>query len=57
MIVLGKGEKLMAGVLDSKTVDNLSVADLAKGGAGRITIYTEKAIKDIGEKLEGKKTK
>ena len=52
LIVLGKGEKLTAGVLDFKTTDNLSVADLAKGGPGRITIYTEKAIKDLGEKLK-----
>lgn len=50
LIVLGKGEKLNAGILDSKNVDNLSVTDLAKGGAGRLTIYTEKAIKDIGER-------
>lgn len=50
LIVLGKGEKLNVGILDSKNVDNLGVTDLAKGGPGRLTIYTEKAIKDIGER-------
>ena len=50
LIVLGKGEKLMTSVLDSKTVDNLGVTDLAKGGPGRLTIYTEKAINDMKEK-------
>lgn len=50
LIVLGKGEKLNVGILDSKTVDNLGVTDLAKGGPGRLTIYTEKAIKDLGER-------
>ena len=52
-IVLGKGEKMNVNLIDSKTVDNLSVADLALGGPGRLTIYTEKAIKDIGEKMRG----
>ena len=50
LIVLGKGEKMRANVIDSKTVDNLSVVDLARGGPGRLTIYTEKAINDLGEK-------
>ena len=52
LIVLGKGEEMKAHLLDFKTVDNLSVVDLAKGGPGRLTIYTEKAINDLGEKLK-----
>ena len=36
----------------NKTVKNLGVNDLAKGGLGRITIYTEEAIKELGEKLK-----
>jgi len=52
LIVLGKGEKLKANILDSKTVDNLGVTDLAIGGPGRLTIYTENAIKELGEKFK-----
>jgi hypothetical protein len=55
LVVLGKGEEVKARILDSKTVDYLGVTDLAKGGAGRIVLYTEKAIRDLQEKLEGKK--
>ncbi|MEX2017352.1 MAG: 50S ribosomal protein L4 [Candidatus Pacearchaeota archaeon] len=55
LVVLGKGEAMKAKVIDSKSVDNLGVADLAKGGPGRIVIYTEKAIRDLQEKLEGKR--
>ena len=55
LVVVGKGENIVANIIDSKRVDNLSVADLARGGAGRLTIYTEKAIKDLKEKLEGEK--
>ena len=29
----------------------LGVKDLAKGGQGRLVIYTEQAIKELGEKL------
>jgi len=52
LIVLGKGEKLKANILDSKTVDNLSVTDLAEGGPGRLVIYTEHAIKSLEEKFK-----
>ncbi|MDP3992512.1 MAG: 50S ribosomal protein L4 [Candidatus Pacearchaeota archaeon] len=55
LIVLGKKEKLKANVLDSKTIDSLSVTDLAEGGPGRLTIYTEQAIKDLKDKFEGLK--
>lgn len=55
LIVLGNGEEMKAQVIESKNVQNLSVSDLADGKPGRLTIYTEKAIKDLGEKLEGKK--
>ncbi len=55
LIVLGKGEKIKAQVLDFKTVDTLGVTDLAIGGPGRLTIYTEKAINDLREKLGERK--
>lgn len=57
LIVIGKGEKTKSNIVDSKTTENVGVADLANGGAGRIVIYTEKAINDLREKLEGEKIK
>ena len=40
--------------MDVKKVSNLSVVDLAEGGEGRITIYTEKALKELDEKFKEK---
>lgn len=55
LIVLGKSEKLKTSAIEVKNVQNLSVLDLAKGGTGRIVIYTENALKDIsGLSKEGK---
>ena len=50
VIVTGKKEKLKANVFDSANASNLGILDLAKGGLGRIVVYTEEAIKEIGEK-------
>lgn len=52
LIVLGKNEKIKSSAFDSKKVNDLSITDLAKGGIGRLTIYTEQAIKDLGEKCK-----
>lgn len=52
LLVLGNDEKLKTTMFDVKNVKDLSVTDLAKGGVGRLTIYTEKAIKDLEEKLK-----
>ncbi len=52
LLVTGKKEKLKTNIIDTKNVGNLNVSDLAKGGIGRLTIYTEKAIDEIGEKLK-----
>lgn len=52
LIVTGKDEKLKTKTLDASNTDSLSIVDLAKGKQGRLTIYTEKAIKDLGEKLK-----
>ena len=35
-----------------KMSNALNVTDLANGGVGRLTIYTEEAIKEIGEKIK-----
>lgn len=57
LVVLGNDESLKTKMVDVKNVKNLSVLDLAKGGPGRITIYTEKAIKDLESKLNPKESK
>jgi large subunit ribosomal protein L4e len=52
LFVTGEKEKLKTNAFEIKNVKNLSVTDLAKGGPGRLTLYTEQAIKEIGEKLK-----
>jgi len=52
LLVVGNDESVKTNLIDIKSVKNLNVNDLAKGGVGRLTIYTEKAIKELGEKLK-----
>ena len=52
LLVIGKEEKLKTKRFEVKNVGEVSVTDLAKGGSGRLTIYTENAIKELGEKLK-----
>lgn len=49
LIVLGKDEKLKTNAFEVVNVKTLGVTDLAKGGLGRLTLYTEQAIKYLGE--------
>lgn len=52
LMVLGKSEKLKTNAFEVVQGDLLNITDLARGGLGRLTIYTENAIKEIGEKLK-----
>ncbi|MBR9701581.1 50S ribosomal protein L4 [Candidatus Pacearchaeota archaeon] len=52
LFVVGKKEKLKTGAFDVVSVNKLGVTDLAKGSPGRLTIYTEDAIRDLGERLK-----
>jgi len=52
LLVTGEKEKLKTNAFEVKNVKNLGVTDLAKGGVGRLTLYTEQAIKELGEKLK-----
>ena len=52
LVVVGIKEKLKSKVFDSVNVGNLGVVDLAKGGLGRLVVYTEEAIREIGEKYK-----
>ena len=55
LFVLGKKEKMKAKVADTKNAENLGIMDLASGGPGRLTIYTEEAIKDLETRFGRKK--
>jgi large subunit ribosomal protein L4e len=50
LFVIGEKEKLKTNAFDVKTVKNLGIKDLAQGGLGRLTVYTEQAIKEIADK-------
>ena len=54
IFVVGKDEKLKTGLFDVKKADELNIMDLASGGLGRLTIYTEKAVRELENKLGGK---
>jgi len=52
LIVLGKDEKIKTGAFDIVNATTVGINDLAKGGPGRLTVYTENAIKDLGERIK-----
>lgn len=54
LIVIGNNENLKTNQFDVQKVSQLGIEDLAKGSPGRLTIYTENAIKDLGKKVGGK---
>ncbi len=51
LLVTGNKENLKTNIIDVKNSKTLNVTDLADGGAGRLTIYTEEAIKNLGERI------
>jgi len=52
LLVVGNKEKLKTNLIDVKNVKGLNVTDLANGGVGRLTMYTEEAISELGEKIK-----
>jgi len=56
LLVIGAEENAKIQGIDVLRVSELSIADLADGGA-RITLFTEKAIKDLESVMEGKHDK
>lgn len=53
LIVTGEKEKLKVGNLESVQVKNLGISNLADGNSpGRLVIYTEEAIKNMGERFK-----
>ena len=52
LMVTGRDEKLKTGAFEVSNTKTLGVNDLAKGGPGRVTLYTERAVKELGERLK-----
>jgi large subunit ribosomal protein L4e len=52
LFVIGNKEKLKTNMIDVKNVERLNITDLANGGVGRLTLYTEEAIKNLGERIK-----
>lgn len=52
LMVVSEKEAPKINAFEVKEAKNLSVLDLARGGAGRITIYTENAINELESKLK-----
>jgi len=55
LLVTGNDENVKTTAFDVQKVVKLGVNDLANGGVGRLTLYTEKAITDLKNKFEGNK--
>lgn len=55
LFVTSSKEKVKTNAFEVIGTENLGVTELAKGGLGRITIYTEKAIEELSEKISGNK--
>ena len=54
-MVTGNNEKLKTNAFETKKAKEVNTTDLANGGLGRLTVYTEKAIKDLGDKFKENK--
>lgn len=53
LLVIGDKEKIKTNIIEVKNVKSLGITDLAKGGMGRLTMYTEEAIGELKNKFEG----
>ena len=53
LLVLGKDEKVKSTIIDVVQAGNLGVDNLANGGLGRLTVYTEKAVEELNNKFKG----
>ncbi|MBU1501168.1 MAG: 50S ribosomal protein L4 [Nanoarchaeota archaeon] len=54
LLVTGEKEEVKTSLVESKKAKNLGVVDLARGGLGRVTVYTENAVKELQKNLGGK---
>ena len=54
LLVIGDKENIKINGIDISKVSELNIFDLAKGGLGRLTVYTEEAIKQFEKEEETK---
>jgi|TARA_Y100000310_G_scaffold251425_1_gene257934 large subunit ribosomal protein L4e len=54
LLVVGNDEKLKSSSFEAVRVGELGVTDLARGGLGRLTVYTEKAIEELNKRFSVK---
>ena len=52
LIVIGNKEKLKTNAFEIIRTKDLGIVDLSRGGLGRLTLYTEEAIKDLKERTK-----
>ncbi len=52
LIIIGEKEKIKTNNFEVANPKTLNTTALAEGGLGRLTIYTENAIKELGERLK-----
>ncbi len=52
LLIVGNDEKIKITAFDVKTANTVGITDLAVGGPGRLTVYTEAAIKDLEAKFK-----
>ena len=55
LFVVGEKEKFRTGAFEVASAKTLGINELAKNEPGRLTIYTENAIKELSDKFGGKK--
>lgn len=48
LLVIGKNEKIQISGIEVKNTDKLKVIDFGRGKLGRLTMFTEEAIKELG---------
>ena len=52
LLVVGDKQDVKTNLADVKKSKDLSILDLAQGGLGRVTVYTEQAISDLENKIK-----
>lgn len=54
LLVTGKKENVKSKVFEAANSENVGITQIAKGGLGRLVVYTESAITELNEKFKGK---
>lgn len=53
LIVTGSNETLKTNAFEVQGAKSLGINELAEGGLGRLTVYTENAVRELNERLQG----